>query len=163
MDHAIKSYLHSWSVFLNQENKFISQTSFQSSLSRIFRLWFLHERCKNSTLFDQSWWWIIFCYFSLVQNWNIRWWSWSNIGHTSWLLRKLFTKWNTRIFRRNLPNIISESKMVLIRWAMVSVVACLNSDRIVFCNKLSVSISIAAVASSSTKTLEFDKSARPKN
>ena len=46
---------------------------------------------------------------------------------------------------------------------MVKVVACLNSDRIVFCDRLSVSMSIAAVASSRTKTVEFDKSARPKN
>ena len=44
---------------------------------------------------------------------------------------------------------------------MVKVVACWNSDRIVFCKRLSVSMSIAAVASSSTNMVEFDKSARP--
>ncbi|CAB0007606.1 unnamed protein product [Nesidiocoris tenuis] len=57
---------------------------------------------------------------------------------------------------------LEESRIVCIRWAIVSTVHDLNSDLIVFWIKSSVSKSTAAVASSSTKTLVFLKRARAK-
>ena len=54
--------------------------------------------------------------------------------------------------------ILSESKIVLSRWAMVSMVQPVKACLIVFCIRLSVSVSMAAVASSSIRICVGEKS-----